>query len=417
MPVCCFNGNYDNKYSCTYEISPESIKVNVDYDIGQEIETKDGVRRFSVETTFEPRDILIVDSALKNYYLLKDAQYNGMSNRYGTLDSQDITSFITSVYFKSDSANKLTELLPNPKVKKIRLYSKAIAEYIKHPSVHTSNSKEKYDIALSRKRNAKSLEIKKNNIKQISLADDWKCTKNYTSINVQMCGYIEVEVFRRVDYSKVFEYMYELMIFMQLFCPSKFEIDRIMVQVDNTYYDFFTLLNKPKYVDKHIPYSTSIDLLEFIKLCYLRIPYRNSKGEIRNIPYVILNTYRNIEDNFLMFYRFIECFYKRQNINKFIESSIQYHYNNKNKHTIENTENEAQEIVCLRNHYVHSGYYIKNNSLRISFDKEKRDSRDYTVKVDFSWIYEKTKELYLIVIDIIFTDMLGIKEYEFKRPF
>ena len=416
MPVCFFDDNYDNKYSCTYEISPESIKVDVDYDIGQEIESKDGVRVFSVETAFEQRDILIVDSALKNYYLLKHAQYNGMSNRYGTLDSRDITSFITSVYFKSDSVNKLMELLPNPKVKKIRLYSKAIAEYIKHPSVHISDSKEKYDIALSREKKAKVLEIKKNNIKQIAIADDWKCYKNYTFINVQMCGYIEIEVIRRVDYSKAFEYIYELMIFMQLFCPSKFEIDRMVVQIDDTYYDFFTLLRKPKYVDKHVPYSTSIELLEFIKLCYLRIPYRNCKGEIRNIPYVILNTYRNIEDNFLMFYRFIECYYKRQNIKKFIEKSIQNHYNNA-KHIIENIENEAQEIVCLRNHYVHSGYYIKNNSLKICFSKEKRDARDYTVMADFEWVYEKTKELYLIVVDIIFVEMLGIKTYSFEKMF
>lgn len=76
---------------------------------------------------------------------------------------------------------------------------------------------------------------------------------------------------------------------------------------------------------------------------------------------------------------------------------------------------------CLRNRYVHSGYYIKNNSLRITFkdlDEKTSKLKNYTLNnVDVKWIYERIKILYTIVIDIIFKNMLEYKKYRFKRMF
>ena len=56
------------------------------------------------------------------------------------------------------------------------------------------------------------------------------------------------------------------------------------------------------------------DALTFLSKCYKLIPYRNGKSEFRNIPYVIFDYSRNIEDTFLMLYKTIECYYKKQNI-------------------------------------------------------------------------------------------------------
>ena len=36
--------------------------------------------------------------------------------------------------------------------------------------------------------------------------------------------------------------------------------------------------------------------------------------------------------------------------------------------TEDEIEDLARQIICLRNRYVHSGYYIKNHSLRITFN-------------------------------------------------
>ena len=89
--------------------------------------------------------------------------------------------------------------------------------------------------------------------------------------------------------------------------------------------------------------------------------------------------------------------------------------------TEDEIEDLARQIICLRNRYVHSGYYIKNNSLRITFkdlDEKTSKLKSYTLNnVDDKWIYERTKILYTIVIDIIFKNMLEYKKYGFKRMF
>ena len=126
-----------------------------------------------------------------------------------------------------------------------------------------------------------------------------------------------------------------------------------------------------------------------------------------------------------MLYKTIECYYKKQNIkgitSSFINYSIHNNYSKSKNMTEDEIEDLARQIICLRNRYVHSGYYIKNNSLRITFkdlDEKKSNLKSYTLnKVDVKWIYERTKILYTIVIDIIFKNMLKYKKYGFKRMF
>ena len=168
---------------------------------------------------------------------------------------------------------------------------------------------------------------------------------------------------RSVNYDKVYEFVYELIIFIQLLYPNKMNISKIHVMVNDKYYELFFPLKILKYEDKYIEASVKDDILVFLEKCYNSIPYRNSKTEIRNIPYIVLKTSRGLEDNFLMFYRFIECYYKKQNIvNNFINYSIVKNYKKSNKMTKEEIEKLSRQIISLRNHYVHSGYYIKNNS-------------------------------------------------------
>ena len=126
-----------------------------------------------------------------------------------------------------------------------------------------------------------------------------------------------------------------------------------------------------------------------------------------------------------MLYKTIECYYKKQNIkgitSSFINYSIHNNYSKSKNMTEDEIEDLARQIICLRNRYVHSGYYIKNNSLRITFkdlDEKTSKLKSYTLNnVDVKWIYERTKILYTIVIDIIFKNMLEYKKYGFKRIF
>lgn len=242
-------------------------------------------------------------------------------------------------------------------------------------------------------------------------------------IIIKLDGYIEIEVSRKVKYNEIYKYIYELMTYIQLLRPDKLRINKITVCVDEVYYGFILPLKENKYKSSSIENSVSDDILDFLSKCYKLIPYRNGKSEIRNIPYVIFDYSRNIEDTFLMLYKTIECYYKKQNIkgitSSFINYSIHNNYSKSKNMTEDEIEDLARQIICLRNRYVHSGYYIKNNSLRITFkdlDEKKSKLKNYTLNnVDVKWISERTKILYTIVIDIIFKNMLEYKKYRFKR--
>ena len=57
----------------------------------------------------------------------------------------------------------------------------------------------------------------------------------------------------------------------------------------------------------------------------------------------------------------------------------------------------------------------------MAFDKifeliKSKIDKNYTLNnIDVKWIYERTKILYSIAIDIIFKNMLGYEKYEFGR--
>ena len=121
-----------------------------------------------------------------------------------------------------------------------------------------------------------------------------------------------------------------------------------------------------------------------------------------------------------MFYRFIECYYKNKNIpnirKSFISYSIENNYKDNKLDKIDILK-YTKEIICLRNKYVHSGYHLKNASLKVKFDKNDKIN-NYTVNsIDFQWINERTKILYSIVIDIIFSEMLNYDTYNYINIF
>lgn len=424
MAVCYFNDDYKKRFNCEYELNGKGIEVIVDYEINDEIPSVNGVKSFGKDTEFDERDILIVDYTNKRNLLLKNAGYRGHTEVWGTPDGGSKTKFYSSCYFTHGDYDKLCELPRTPKVKKIKIFSNVINNFIGCPSLSTIESEEEFTISLKRESQTKQIELNRNYIKNIIIGDSWNSKHSFKdyNIDIKLNGYIEIELMRRVNYDKVYEFVYELIIFMQLLYPNKMNISKIHVMVNDKYYELFFPLKTFNYENKYVEASVKDDILVFLEKCYNSIPYKNSKTEIRNIPYIVLNTSRGLEDNFLMFYRFIECYYKKQNIvNNFINHSIANNYKTSDKMTEEEIEKLSQQIVSLRNQYVHSGYYIKNNSLKIKFkdlDEKTPNPKNYTENnVDVDWIYNKTKILYDIVINIIFENMLGYKEYKYKKHF
>ena len=118
MAICFFYNDYKSKYSCEYEIKKNGIEVRIDYDIDDEIEPdSNGIKSYGVNTKFDKRDILIIDYKNKANYLLKDANYNGHSEVFGTPDDSYRTKFFSNCYFIDNNYDKLSNLKPNPKIK------------------------------------------------------------------------------------------------------------------------------------------------------------------------------------------------------------------------------------------------------------------------------------------------------------
>ena len=425
MAVCYLFANYEVQYKCEYILKKEFIEVDIDYDIEKEIETENGIILWGNNIKFEERDILIIDSQNKTNYLLKNAYYAGRSSIYGTPDGGSKTKFRTINYFKHGNYEKLIDLKTMPKVSRIRVFSKSINKLIGYPSLKMEKSDKEYVIKLSKEKSNKSISLNNDGIKDIVVSDDWTSKREKTgNLIINFNGYIEITLTKRNNYTEVSSFVNELVIFMQLYFPDNFSVDKIWCMVDENYYELITNQMEVKCTKRYTEKTVEVGLLEFLSNCYNKIPYRKSKNEIRNIPYIVINTSRNIEDNFLMFYRFIECYYKKQNITnirkRFVSYSIRNNYASAINWTDEQIESYSQEITCLRNHYVHSGYFIKNSSLKISFEKidGKKNPKDYTVSnLNISWIYERTKILYRITIDIIFREMLGYDDYNFEKRF
>ena len=422
MSICYFDDKYEEKYDCKYEVNKDGIEIIVNYNIENEVSETNGLKAFCSNPELKKRDILIIDYQSKRNYLLKEADYCGNLQTFGTPDNGYKTKFFSRYYFYNGNYESLCGIKDN-NINKIRIYSNIINELIGNPSLHKEKNEDEYVIKLKKNPEKKIIKINKDNIKKLTISDGWASKHIYkdNEITIKLNGYVEIETEKSINYKDVYDYVNELVIYFQLLKPCKFKINKIAVEIEKKCFGLCIPIEEISYNNLYIDSSVNDDLSKFLLKCYNLIPYRNSKNEIRNIPYIILETSRNLEDNFLMFYRFIECYYKQQPIKDIKSTFIKYSIENNYKKIEENeVENVVYQIISLRNHYVHEGYYINDKKLYIAFPKvnEKANPKNYIVEnVDIDWIYEKTKILYEIVIDIIFRNMLNYDNYKFNKHF
>ena len=271
MAVCFFNKDYDKSFECEYLINDKGIEVIVNYDIDDEIEPdNNGVRTFGINTKFNERDILIIDYQNKINYLLKDACYSGHTNVWGTPDGGSKTKFISGYYYSHKDYNKLCELPKSPDVKKIKLYSSFINELIGHPSLFEETIENELVIKLQRETIKQTIEINKDNIKEIILSDDWNHVHSYKNkdISIKLTGYLEIILEDVINCDDVYDYIREIMIYLQLLRPDKLIIDKVQVFVNDFYYELNIPIKKLDYNGAHIFNSVSDELKNFFPKCY-----------------------------------------------------------------------------------------------------------------------------------------------------
>lgn len=187
MAICWFANDTSRRYRCEFSVDTEKIKVDIEYDIKLEISKRNGVVTWPPDQINE-RDIHLYDSESKLAYLIKDAFFFGANFRYNSFDNKEISTFISYTYFTTNQPSQIENLPSTPKIKKLKIFSKSISEYIGHPSTVINDTDEECSVSLSRKNHERNIEIGSNNIKQITISDSWSITTENHSISIEMTG-------------------------------------------------------------------------------------------------------------------------------------------------------------------------------------------------------------------------------------
>ena len=414
MPICYFNNDYTKEYQCTYSEFKNSIEVNIEYDIEEnEIEEINGARIISTTTEYANRDILILDNINKINILVKNAFRAEHSNNYSIFGNSSTTKFTSFTYFKEDTVQTLHTLQSNPQTKLIRIYSTSFSDLLPFINYTKQENNETISYTIQKQRTIQRISIEKDYIDSISISNNWKINeKSQKIVNMNFSYFLEINLSKQHSFTTIRDFVNELIIYMQLYYPDKFIIDEVKIYINDNFYTYVTnfLSLKPKncYVHK----SVQVDLMTFLKQCYTNVSYRSAKSEIKNLYDVIFKQDRILEDIFNSYYRFIECYLKKKGYkNNFMSYALEHYY----KQSLD-YEKVEREIITLRNHYVHNGYYIDNHCLTIKYHPSET-TKTYSVKADINWIYNQTLILHEIAVDIIFKEILNYPEYKYKQSF
>lgn len=139
---------------------------------------------------------MIIDYENKKNILMKNAFYAGYRNVIGNPDGKTVTKFQSSVYFEHDEPDLLASLPATPKTNQIKVFSKFINDLIGYPSLEIKESDSEFSVNLSKVNCSKSIDINSNNVKRITVADDWSSSLNRKlhNITIDFNGYIEIEL-------------------------------------------------------------------------------------------------------------------------------------------------------------------------------------------------------------------------------
>ena len=414
MSVCFLGADRQTKYRCTYE-SEDGITLYVEYDISDEIESVNGLKTWSTSTKFPSRDIIVADPDTKSYILVKNAYYNGNTMRIGSIDDRTISKFKSDSFFKCNTLDSVLALSQEKSFSRIKIFSQEVNRQIASPSLSYVRTDEITQIGLKNKRENECVPININNIDSVCIGDEWVCHRDGREhIDIRISGSIELVLKKPEAFEECNKYLKELSVYLQLFKPGAFEFEKIQLLVGTEYVEYCINYDEINYKKRGIQNSVDGKLIGFLEACYKNIPYRDGQVETRNIPYIINRRYRSLEDNFLTCFRFIECYYKRStnlSSNKdIITQSLSDHPQDTSSFQTLGTD-YIDEIIALRNQYVHTGFYLKNNTL----EKKNQQGQVLAVysNITAEWIYERTKLLYQVVMDIIFKTMLGYNSYTY----
>ncbi len=229
----------------------------------------------------------IFDSDNKIYLKLFHCYISGHSTRYGSFDGYESVIYYTNYYIQGRSESDIYNIKDNPKINAIKIYHPIIQYVYGYPSFELTESENDINIILKKKIEKNDVIINSNNIESISISDDWNYKMKDKSINVNLTGYADLNLKRKIKLSDSIEYIKEFQIYMELLIQKCNSLERVYLKIEDKY---FELKCNEFYKDKeskNIQLSCKEKIEDYLSNCYKNMPIRGNNSVNRNIPYVL----------------------------------------------------------------------------------------------------------------------------------
>lgn len=128
------------------------------------------------------------------YLKLFNCYISGHSTRYGSFDGYESVIYSTNYYIQGKSETDIYNINDNPKINTIRIYHPTIQYVYGYPSFELTESEDEINILLKKKIEKSEVIINSNNIKSISISDDWNYKIKNKSMNINLTGYADLNL-------------------------------------------------------------------------------------------------------------------------------------------------------------------------------------------------------------------------------
>lgn len=382
MIYCYFNTDYKNTYSCEYEINENELLIDIDLgnatsDLLYELFDKH-------DNIVYAQTITVIDQNSKLYIKTFTAFEYHFQTITGYPFIKAKKSFRSKSYFKTNSEANLSKLSPDILIDNLMFSHESLDNYYPNKSRHIEHSKDLTETRIILKKNEdidEKLSINKNNIKFIEFKNNWSYNIGNTNIRIEYKNVLKLYLKHKINLMEIYKYKDYISCMFNLYLSSKTPIYSTSFEYENVIYEFYylNLTYKPNF-KTNINKKLNCDIQKFIK-SYL------TKISIKQLDTNLLNPFKGkgdvyAEDIFLINFRFIELHLKNKNPKTWLQLLLK---DNKTLLNLLNIKYDSKlylYVETLRNHYVHEGYYINKNILKIKDGKgkKKKFTREIIIK-------------------------------------
>lgn len=384
MVYCYFNKEFTNTYACEYEISNSELLIDVDLGNATSEMLHDMFNK--KETIIYAQTITIVDEKTKFYIKTFTAFECHFQTITGHPFIRTKKSYKAKSYFKAKNVADLEKLDLTTTIDNATFYHECLDVYSINTTKHieTNNDFTKTIITLNTNENAvDDLQVKKDNIKNAQIVSDWISINDQRNIKIEYQNKLNLNFKKCIKLLDLYAYKDFISCMFNLYSSTNTPIYNIKFKYQNSTYEFHytNLLYSPTH-------KLNINKIVNCKIKDFLNSFLNNTS-INDLNTNLLNPFKEkgnqyAEDVFLINYRFIERHLKKHNPQNWLQLLIR-----KNKELVKllNIKYNSKLylfIETLRNHYVHEGYYIDKNKLKLKGAQGKNKIVTNEIIINFS---------------------------------